>query len=122
MTPHPFWPELETEMFDAATGLDFSKEDLEEAALRSLLLFRAIEIRNHGRTREMEVKEAYRPLQYPDCEGTTTTWEEFNELVDVFYDYCGWDKKTGWPTRETYEKYGLGYVADELNALGKLPN
>ncbi len=122
MTPNPFWPELESELFNAATGLGFTKEELEEHAIRSLLLFRAIEIRNHDRTREMEVKEAWRPLQYPDCEGTTTSWEEFNDLVDVFYDYCGWDRKTGWPTRACYEKYGLGYVADEMETVGKLPD
>jgi hypothetical protein len=29
--------------------------------------------------------------------------------------------KTGRPTRATWEKYGLKDVADELEAIGKLP-
>jgi aldehyde:ferredoxin oxidoreductase len=39
----------------------------------------------------------------------------------MYYEQRGWDKQTGWPTRETYERLGLGEVADELEALGKLP-
>ena len=42
--------------------------------------------------------------------------------MDIYYDALGWDRETGWPTREVYEKYGLSDIADELEALGKLPN
>jgi aldehyde:ferredoxin oxidoreductase len=45
----------------------------------------------------------------------------WNDLVDLYYEQRGWDKETGWPTRETYEKFGLKEVADELESLGKLP-
>ena len=31
------------------------------------------------------------------------------------------DLETGWPYRETYEKYGLKDVADEMEKLGLLP-
>jgi aldehyde:ferredoxin oxidoreductase len=47
--------------------------------------------------------------------------EDWNDLVDLYYDRRGWDRETGWPTRETYEKYGLGDVAEALDAIGKLP-
>ena len=33
---------------------------------------------------------------------------------DLFYEELGWDKKTGLPTRETYERLGLKDVADQL--------
>jgi aldehyde:ferredoxin oxidoreductase len=48
--------------------------------------------------------------------------EEYNRLVDNYYKLRGWDLKTGWPTRATYERYGLKEIADELDALGKLPD
>jgi aldehyde:ferredoxin oxidoreductase len=112
---------MECQMLEAATGIKMTEEELWAYCMRSKNLFRAILIRNHSRTREMEVSEAYTPLQYPDAEGLTVTRAEYEDLVDLYYEQWGWDKKTGWPTRETYEKYGLGEVADELEALGKLP-
>ena len=46
---------------------------------------------------------------------------KFKVTTQNFYEYLGWDRVTGWPTRQTYEKYGLKDVADELEELGKLP-
>ena len=60
-------------------------------------------------------------LSFPDADGKTVSAEEFNCLVDNYYRLRGWDLKTGWPTRETYEKYGLKDVADELEKLSRLP-
>ena len=121
-SPNLFWTDMEAQMFEAATGIPMTEEELNNAAERSRLLFRAIIIRNHGRTREMEVNAIFPIMQYPDPWGETVTWEEWNDLVDLYYEQRGWDKKTGWPTRETYEKYGLKDVADELEAIGKLPS
>ena len=121
-SPDLYWPDMEEQMFRAATGLDVSQEDLNYAAEQSGLLFRAILIRDFDRTREMEVAEMFPILSYPDSHGEAVTWEEWNDLADLYYEHKGWDKKTGWPTRECYEKYGLGYVADELEKLGKLPS
>ena len=121
-SPNVFWTEMETEMLYAATGIKMTEEELLVYAKRSKNLFRAILMRNHGRDRETEVKEVYRMLTYPDCEGVTIEWSDFNDLVDIYYDQRGWDRKTGWPTRETWDKYGLSDIADELEALGKVPS
>ena len=119
-SPDLFWPGMEAEMFTAATGIPMTAEELDDAAIRSRLLFRAILIRNHDRTRDMEVGAIFPTMQYPDPFGDTVSWEDWNDLVDIYYDRRGWDRKTGWPTRETYEKYGLKDVADEMETLGKL--
>ena len=42
-------------------------------------------------------------------------------MVDLCYEARGCDLETGWPYRETYEKYGLKDVADEMEKLGLLP-
>jgi aldehyde:ferredoxin oxidoreductase len=120
--PDVFWPDLECEMIEAATGFKLTEEEMDAIAKRGKNLFRAILIRNYGRTREMEVNEVYPALTYPDCEGITVEWDDYNDLVDMYYDLRGWDKKTGWPTRETYEQTGLKDIADELEKLGKLPS
>ena len=108
-------------MFEAATGYPMTLEEMEEMAIRSRLTFRAILIRNYGRDREMEVNAVYPGLTYPDSVGLTADWDDWNDLVDLYYEERGWDKKTGWPTREQYEKYGIKEIADELEAVGKLP-
>jgi aldehyde:ferredoxin oxidoreductase len=69
----------------------------------------------------MEVDAIFPTMQYPDPLGQTVEWDEWNDLVDIYYDRRGWDRETGWPTRATYERYGLADVADGLETLGKLP-
>jgi aldehyde:ferredoxin oxidoreductase len=119
--PNIFWPDMECEMLEAATGIKMTEEELNLYCKRSKNLFRAILIRNYGRTRDLEVNEVYPALRYPDAEGLTVGYEDFNDLVDLYYDQRGWDRTTGWPTRETYVNCGLSDVANDLEKLGKLP-
>ena len=119
--PTVFDKETEADMFEAATGIKMTREEIYLAAERMKNLFRAILIRNFGRTREKEVKEVYPILTYPDADGKTAGWEDFNHLVDMYYEQRGWDKETGWPTRATYERLGLRDVADELEKYDRLP-
>ena len=120
-SPDPRWATMEAEMYACATGYPITPEELEEAAIRSRLLFRAFLIRNHGRSRRMEVEAIWRAISIPDAFGEVAEWVPWNEFVDLYYDMRGWDRETGWPYRETYEKYGLKDVADEMEKLGKLP-
>jgi aldehyde:ferredoxin oxidoreductase len=120
-SPNLYWPDMEADMFSIATGIPTSGEEMDASAERSNLLFRAILMRDTGRNREMEVNEIFPALQYPDSEGLTVDWDEWNDLVDLYYDARGWDRKTGWPTRETWEKYGLEDIADEMEKIGMLP-
>jgi aldehyde:ferredoxin oxidoreductase len=120
-SPNVHWTSMECEIYEAATGIRMSEGELDLAARRIKNLFRAILMRNFDRTRTMEVNEVFTFLTYPDSEGKTVTFEDFSYLVDLYYDQRGWDRKTGWPTRETFEKCGLKDIADELESLGKLP-
>ena len=108
-------------MYEAATGHRVSLEEMERAADRGKLLYRAVLIRNHARDRDLEVNAAYPALTIPDPWGETASWEDFNRLVDLYYERRDWDKETAWPYREEWERVGLGDIADEMEALGKLP-
>ncbi len=46
--------------------------------------------------------------------------KKFEEFKTRFYRLQGWDTTTGYPTRRTLKSLGLGHVADELAAKGKL--
>ena len=108
-------------MYAAATGYPMTAEELYDAAYRSKLLMRAILIRNHGRNRRMEIEQVWRVMSIPDSWNEVADWQQWNEMVDLVYDARGFDRETGWPYRETYEKYGLKDVADEMEQLGLLP-
>lgn len=41
-------------------------------------------------------------------------------LKTHLYEAQGWDASSGWPTRATLEGLDLGFVADKLQAAGKL--
>ncbi|MGI6216560.1 MAG: aldehyde ferredoxin oxidoreductase N-terminal domain-containing protein [Coriobacteriales bacterium] len=120
-SPDLFWDTMEVEAYNAATGLNMTQQELVDAASRSKLLYRAILIRNHDRDREMEVNAVWPGISIPDTRGEVADWDGFNRLVDRYYDTRGWDRATAWPYRETWEKYGLGYIADEMEKIGKLP-
>jgi aldehyde:ferredoxin oxidoreductase len=45
--------------------------------------------------------------------------EQYNAMLDEFYNLWGWDQKTGMQTREGLEKIGLKDVADKLSRQGK---
>lgn len=120
-SPDLWWPSMESEIYTCATGYEMDPEELEDAAFRSKLLFRAILIRNFGRTRQLEMQSIWHLLQVPDSWNDVADWKSWNEFVDLYYESRGWDLETGWPYRETYEKYGLKDVADEMEKLGFLP-
>jgi len=41
-------------------------------------------------------------------------------MLDEYYEARGWDKNTGFPTREKLEELDLKEVADDLEKMGRL--
>lgn len=119
--PDDSLPDQEAWLYHAATGIDVTEQDIYDACETGRLLYRAILIRNHERTRDLEVENAYPIMTYPDPFNEVVTWDEWNDYVDLVYKVNGFDRATGWPFRSVLEEYGLKEVADELEAIGKLP-
>ena len=46
--------------------------------------------------------------------------DKFEEWKTAYYQFEGWDPKTGWPTRKTLASLDMGQVADELQKNGRL--
>ena len=63
-------------------------------------------------------------MNEPIPEGSVAGWkierEEWDALLDEYYDAHGWDKKTSYPTRKCLEELDLKHVADDLEKAGKL--
>ncbi|MDA8216801.1 MAG: hypothetical protein M0Z94_04205, partial [Dehalococcoidales bacterium] len=113
-------PDFEYHMFVAATGSEWSKEDLDQACDRVFNLERAIQIRNHGRKRADD-ESVIGLFQQPEWwanpllgEKQGMDPEKFRQMLSEYYQLRGWDVATGHPTRARLEAVGLADVAEEL--------
>lgn len=92
----------------AATGIDFDKDKLWEAATRNRTLIRAINVRRGLRRKDERPPEDHWKKRFPEYEA---------KLLDEYYKYRGWNKE-GIPTKETLNKLGLDYVSEDLERRG----
>lgn len=117
---------FEAKLYSAITGINTNVNEMWKAGERIANLKRAVMIRREERTRE---EETYPDLFFEtqwntgDLFGSTAQLDrvKFEALKDRYYRLCGWDIKTGWPTRPKLEELGLKDVADQLERVGKLP-
>jgi aldehyde:ferredoxin oxidoreductase len=114
------------QLIEAATGLTFTEEELEECAERERMIQRSF---NH--LLGMDRKDDYPPqhtFEHPlkvNFQGQDMEFlldkQKFEEVLTEFYRLCGYDEKTGIPTRKTLEKFGLENIARDLDKQGILP-
>jgi aldehyde:ferredoxin oxidoreductase len=120
--PMPYMSDIEARLYSAVTGIETTEEKMDKVGERLKNQVRAILIRNHDRTRNLEVNEILPFCKIPDgSKGITIDESEFSIMVDNYYKQRGWDRTNGWPTRTKLEELDLKDVADELAILGKLP-
>ena len=109
------------DLLSAATGMDFTAEDLVKATERQNLLQRAFNARE-GRRRiddyplELRWQLEHNMEQHPSYMGRKLPMDVdgYGKLLDEYYKLRGCDLETGIPTREKLEELGLGDVADDL--------
>ena len=109
------------DLLSAATGVDFTSEDLVKATERQNLLQRAFNARVGIRRKDDYPDELRWPLehnmeQHPSYGGGKLPMDVdgFGKLLDEYYKLRGCDLETGLPTRERLEEVGLKDVADDL--------
>ena len=106
-----------------ATGWNFTLDELMETGERIFNLCRAFNVRE-GITRKDDKlpKRFSEPLPEGPYKGEAFSEDVFKRMLTQLYKLRGWDEKTGVPTRKKLEELELGYVADNLETLGKLPS
>jgi aldehyde:ferredoxin oxidoreductase len=116
-------PEMMSEFYGHATGIEISEEELLKIGHRIITLEKAFNVRE-GATRKDDTL-AWRfmnePIKAGPRKGMTTTREELDLMLDEYYELHGWDRATGWPKKETYENLDLKSISDELGRFGKIP-
>ena len=110
-------------LYSAATGWETSVEDLKRAAMKQLSLEKAINLRFTDFDRKDDMPTP-RDLKEPIPTGNLAGWQldeaRYNKMLDEYYDLHGWNKQNSFPCRKALEALGLGYVADDLEKIGKL--
>lgn len=111
-----------------ATGVTYSVAELMKAADREMLVERAFNAREGIRRVDDYPLPFHWQLKYhephPKYKGVTfpITMEEYDRLLDAYYELRGCDLATGIPTRSKLEEVELEDVADDLERCGILPD
>jgi len=109
-------------LFEIATGIKMSEEEMRKIADRIWTLERAF-LAREGITRKDDIiigRFMDEAVQDGRHKGLAFDRKEWDKMLDEYYDLAGWDRETGVPTRAKLELLGLNDVADELEKLGKL--
>ena len=96
------------QIVSAATGLEIDKESLWRAFQRIRTLVRAVNVRRGLRRKDERPPEDHWAVRNEEYE---------QALLIKYYEFKGWNSE-GIPTRETLDKLGLSYVADDLEERG----
>ncbi|MGB9887831.1 MAG: aldehyde ferredoxin oxidoreductase C-terminal domain-containing protein, partial [Moorellales bacterium] len=97
-------------IISAATGWEMDEEGLWTVIRRNRNLVRAINVRRGLRRKDERPPEDHWRKRFPDYEA---------KLLDEYYRFKGWNLE-GIPTKETLNRLGLDYVAEDLERRGIL--
>ncbi len=120
---------IESKLYSAITGIKTSEAELDFTAERIFTMHRVLTIRGMGSKNPRKEHDTLPDWVFHDDKGMkpfeagtqVLDRADIETALDMFYEEMGWDKETGIPTRKTLQKFGLGYVADELEKEGLLP-
>jgi aldehyde:ferredoxin oxidoreductase len=104
------------ELYSAGKGMAMTGEGLLEAAQRGHAVERAFAARE-GLTRDDDTlpkRFMQEPLPEGRYKGEMVDTAKLEEMKTEYYTLRGWDPATGAPSQETFEKLGLGDMAESL--------
>lgn len=115
----PAWtlygPSQTIDIIKATTGWNYSLYEFMQAGEMRLNMLRAFNAREGiDRKDDTLPKKMYKELKGGATDGVKLSEEEIERAKDTYYEMCGWDVKTGIPTRTKLEALGIGWVADTI--------
>ena len=112
-------PGMLARFYNATTGLDISEEDVLRIGERIVNVERAFNVRE-GLTRKDDTLPE-RMLKEPMPDGFAKGQVvDIEPMLDEYYGFRGWNKFTGFPTRDKLLDLGLEEIANQLGEIGKL--
>jgi aldehyde:ferredoxin oxidoreductase len=116
------FPEL-AELYSAATGWETTEEYLKKAVTRILNVEKAFNLchTNFDRKHDFPPRRVLEePIPTGKFAGFHPTRENWDKMLDEYYEMNNWDMKTSFPTRKCLEDLDLRQIADDLEKIGKL--
>lgn len=105
-------------LFNAATGLDFTQEDIDKAEERTILTERAENASYGLRRRDDCLPKRFLEEPFPiEGGGHHAPITDFEERLDYYYKYRGLDVDTGIPSELKLRQLGMDKVAEDLEKL-----
>ena len=108
---------------NSVMGTDLSEEDLFLIARRSYNLEKAFNTLHTDLGRKDDYpprRFMEEPVQSGRYKGSRCEQEDWDRMLDRFYELHGWDKETGLQTRTGLLKLGMAPVAEKLERAGRL--
>lgn len=116
-----FVPEDITGFLNDITGMNYLPEDLMRVGEKLQNLERSFNLlhADFGRWEDMPPRKfSDIPVNEGPYKGEKLHTDKWNQMLDEYYQLHGWDKMTGWPTRERLFNLGLEIVASKLAENG----
>jgi len=110
------------EWLSAATGMEFTYEDLLRVSERIISLERALNTRFGIRRKDDTLPERFftQPLPSGPYKGAVFPKKTFDSMIDQYYDLRGWDKESGLLVKEKLLELSMKDVASDLQKRGLL--
>jgi aldehyde:ferredoxin oxidoreductase len=116
----PAWqlygPDDMVELVRTVTGWeDVTFDDLQKVGERRINMMRAFNARDgFDRKNDVLPEKLFKPLKGGVSDGWKLDRDEVNAALEKYFEFCGWDVKTGNPTRAKLDELELSWVADQL--------
>jgi aldehyde:ferredoxin oxidoreductase len=110
-------------LFSKVIGKTFDSTELFKIGERIINIEKAFNTIHGGFSR----KDDYPPQRFVDepvksgpFAGEQLPLDKWNQLLDEYYDFHGWDKETGWQTENILDKLQLTKIKEKLREEGRL--
>ncbi|HEX9015923.1 MAG TPA: aldehyde ferredoxin oxidoreductase family protein [Chloroflexota bacterium] len=107
----------------ATTGWETSIEELMLVGERAITMGRAFNVREGFTPKDDSLpKRFFSPPKKGSLAEKNQAIDpaKLDEAIHTYYYMMGWDEESGVPTRRTLERLDVGWLADDLEAAGKL--
>lgn len=102
------------EAYNAITGRDIGLQEYLQVGERTICVQRAFNAREGFGRKDDTLPKRILTESVKGGPADGQSIKDFDGMLDEYYEESGFDKKTGWPTRDKLEELGLKDVADEL--------
>ena len=111
------------ELISSAMGIELTEEELMLLGRRGINLEKAFNTIHTDFARKDDLpprRYMEEPVKSGPYSGYKCDKEKWDEMLDKFYGLHGWDKETGWQTRQCLIEIGMEDIAEKLERVGRL--